>query len=124
MFSDMNKIKRIWKTTIATATGLLIPAFALAQNATLPQGINLPLIGGGTVKGFIVTLINLVLVVVGLIAIVFLIWGGFRYITSAGNEESAEKAKKTIQNAIIGLVVVILSYTVIIAISNFLGGAP
>jgi hypothetical protein len=45
-----------------------------------------------------------------------LIVGGFWYITSAGNEEQAEKGKTAITNAIIGVIVVLLSYAVVTVI--------
>ena len=43
----------------------------------------------------------------------FVIIGGYQYLTSAGNEESAEKGQKTITNAVIGLVVIILAWVII-----------
>ncbi len=64
--------------------------------------------------------IDLFLYFAGVIAVIFLIIGGYWYITSAGNEESAEKGKKTLINSIIGLVVVILSYAIITVISGTL----
>ena len=39
---------------------------------------------------------------------------------AGGNEETAESAKKTIINAIIGIVVVILSFVIVRVISNAL----
>ena len=56
----------------------------------------------------------------GLVASGFLIIGGFRYITSAGNEETAEQAKKVIINAIIGVVVIILAFVIVRVISQAL----
>lgn len=50
--------------------------------------------------------INLLSVVVGIIAVVMIILGGFRYITSGGKQESIGAAKSTILYAVIGLVVV------------------
>ena len=44
----------------------------------------------------------------------------FRYITAGGNEETAETAKKTITNAIIGIVVIILAFVIVRVISNAL----
>jgi len=101
--------------------GLLLPAIAQAQGAVAPN-INIPLIGNGTVIGLTTFLINIALAVSGVIAIAFLIYGGFRYITSAGNEETASEAKRVILNSIIGLVVIILSYTIVVVIGNALGG--
>lgn len=63
-------------------------------------------------------LILLVLGIAGLIAVAFLVFAGFRYITSAGNEDQAEAAKKTIINAIIGIVVIILSYSIVTVVIN------
>lgn len=71
-----------------------------------------------TATGLIKTVINWLLALAGLIAILFLIIGGFWYITSAGNEETAEKGKNTVINALIGIVVIILSYVIINVVSN------
>ncbi len=59
----------------------------------------------------------------GLIAIAFIIYGGFQYITSRGNDEQAESGKKTLTNAIIGLVIVILSYLIVVVVVNALKGS-
>lgn len=73
-----------------------------------------------SVTGFILRVINIALALAGLIAVFFLILGGFRYITSMGNEETTGQAKKIILNAIIGIVVIILSFVIIRVISNAL----
>lgn len=52
------------------------------------------------------------------VAVLFLIIGGFWYITSAGNEETAEKGKNTAINAIIGIVIIILSWVIINVVAN------
>ena len=52
------------------------------------------------------------------IAVLFLIIGGFWYITSAGNEETAEKGKGTVINAIIGIVIIVLSYIIVQVVSR------
>jgi len=72
------------------------------------------------VSDFIIRIINIGLGIAGLVAVLFLILGGFRYITSAGNEETAENAKKIITNAIIGIVVIILAFVIVRVISNAL----
>jgi len=92
-------------------------AFAQYQN---PQcgGTGLPC--DQSVTSFVLRIINIALAVAGLIAVLFLIIGGFRYITSAGNEETAESAKKIIINAIIGIVIIILSFVIVRVISSAL----
>jgi len=78
--------------------------------------------GDNSVRGVLFMLVELLLTVVGIIAIFFIVYGGFQYITSGGNEEVAEAGKKTLTNAIIGLVIVILSYTIVTVVINALKG--
>jgi hypothetical protein len=66
-----------------------------------------------TASGIAVYAINTLLAFAGTAAIIFLIVGGFWYLGSAGNEETSEKGKKTITNAVIGLVVVILAAAIV-----------
>lgn len=51
----------------------------------------------------------------------FLVYGGYGYITSRGNPESLENAKRIIRNALIGLVMVIASATLVSVLSNAYG---
>lgn len=83
-----------------------------------PGGTGLP--ADTKLSEFILNIINIALGVAGLVAVLFLIIGGFRYITSAGNEEASEQAKKIILNAIIGIVVIILSFVVVRVIGQAL----
>lgn len=74
-------------------------------------------VGKTTLAGLLLKIIQFLLTFAGIIAVGVLVVGGFWYITSAGNEEQAEKGQKAITNAIIGLVVVILAYTIVTIIS-------
>lgn len=65
-------------------------------------------------------IIQVLLAIAGLVAVIFLIVGGFRYITAGGNEETAEAAKKTITNSIIGIVIIILAFVIVRVIANAL----
>lgn len=56
---------------------------------------------------------DLILYASGSIAVLMLIFGGITYISSLGNQERAERAKKIIKFAAIGLFVVILAYAVV-----------
>lgn len=49
----------------------------------------------------------------GLLAVIFIIYGGFRYITSQGEPDSLQVAKNIITYAIVGLVVAILASTIV-----------
>lgn len=63
--------------------------------------------------------INLLSAVVGLVAVVMIIFGGFRYVTSGGSDTSVTSAKNTILYAIIGLIIVAMSQILVhFVISN------
>ncbi|MEX0749019.1 MAG: pilin [Candidatus Saccharimonadales bacterium] len=49
----------------------------------------------------------------GLLAVIFIIFGGIRYITSGGSSSAVESAKKILLNALIGLVIAILASTLV-----------
>jgi hypothetical protein len=78
---------------------------------------------GNTVGGLIRTVINWLLGIAFGVAILFLIIGGFWYVVSAGNEETAEKGKNTAINAIIGIVIIILSYVIVNVVANLVSSA-
>ena len=59
------------------------------------------------------TIINVVLGVLGLLAVVIIIYGGFMYTTSAGDASKIKKAKDTIMYGVIGLVIALLAYAIV-----------
>ena len=69
----------------------------------------------------IIFAINYLLVFSGSVTVLFLIIGGFWYLTSAGNEEQAEKGKKTLINSVIGLVIIMLSFAIVKIVAGTLG---
>lgn len=68
-------------------------------------------------------IINFLLVIGFFAALVFLIYGGIRWITSGGDKEGTAKAKATVTAALIGLVIVLASWIVLsIVVSTLFGG--
>ncbi len=64
-------------------------------------------------------IVNILIFVIGMVAVIMLIVGGFRYVFSQGNEKAVQGAKDTILYSIIGIIVAVLAF----AIVNFvLGG--
>ncbi len=57
-----------------------------------------------------VGIINIVLSFLGLIAVIIVIYGGFIWMTSGGQEEKVNKAKSILKNGLIGLVIVIFAW--------------
>lgn len=66
-------------------------------------------------------IVNFFLFFLGLVATVFLIYGGFLYITSAGNDESVNKAKKIIIYAAVGLILILVAAVLAHTLINMLG---
>lgn len=65
-----------------------------------------------------VTITNIMLFIIGAIAVVMLIVGGIRYVVSAGDQNAVTSAKNTILYAIIGIVVAFLAYAAVSFVSN------
>lgn len=62
--------------------------------------------------------VDILLVVAGFMAVAFVIYGGFQYITSQGEADKTAAAKNTIINALVGLVITLLA----IGIVSYIGG--
>ena len=128
----IKKMKRIVLSLAASAALLLpvaIPAVASAATfdpaGGLNCGTNIELSETGTcattgdgdattkVNNAVSLALNLFSAVVGIIAVVMIIVGGVKYITSGGDSGNVASAKNTILYAIIGLVVVALAQIIV-----------
>jgi len=61
---------------------------------------------------------NSVLMIAGAVAVVFIVLGGIKYSTSQGEPGETKKAKETITYALVGLVIVILSFAIVQLFTN------
>ena len=61
-----------------------------------------------------------ILYIVGIIAVIMLIWGGIRYVVSGGDAKKVTDAKNTILYAIIGLIISFLAYAIVRFVVNAL----
>jgi hypothetical protein len=59
------------------------------------------------------TIINVIIGVIGFVAVVVIILGGVQYTTSAGDPGKVKKAKDTILYGIVGLVIALLAFAII-----------
>lgn len=71
-----------------------------------------------TFGGVVLIILQVALLIVGSVAVISLIWGGFRYLTAYGNEEQAESAKRVLKQAVLGFLIVLLSFAIISIITN------
>lgn len=129
----MHKLLAVFISLFAAVTLLSIqaaPAFAAATTSPdlsngLCAGVNLDVnsncstgqLSGNQanqkINNLIHTIINLLSVVVGVVAVIMIIIGGLRYITSGGSDTSVTSAKNTILYAIIGLIIVALAQVLV-----------
>jgi hypothetical protein len=118
----LKKIDWLKLAQILVVVGImLVPVAAFAQlSNSFPcdpsSGLNCT--AGTNINQLIRTIINWVLGIVFGIAVLFLILGGFWYIVDGGSETMAKKGKTTAVNALIGIVIIILSYVAVNVVSN------
>ena len=92
---------------------------AMAARANAQVSIDFPTnFAGFSSQDVKVTIQNIVRIIVGflgIIVIIIILAGGFKWLTSGGNEDKIAEAKKLISAGVVGLVVVLAAY----AIANF-----
>lgn len=108
----MRKVNYLFCLTFVKAGDVLAANSSMSLGSEDNPGSKLPTDMLGK-DGIITKISNTLLLLVGVVAVLFLIIGGFQYITSAGNPESVGKAKNTILYAIIGIGAVLLSYAAV-----------
>lgn len=59
---------------------------------------------------FVGILVQAVLQIVGIVFLILIVYGGFRWMSASGQQKQIEEAQKTIIHSVIGLLVVILAY--------------
>ena len=69
----------------------------------------------GNLMSIVTNIVNVLLIIVGILAVIYLIYGGVLYLTAGGDAEKAGKGRTAITNAIIGIIIIVLS----LAIYNF-----
>ncbi|MDO8488219.1 MAG: hypothetical protein Q7S31_02795 [bacterium] len=108
----MNKIKSALKLGSALVTVLMVsPTLALAQDVDLTKiSDQYKDLSNVNAQGVLSFVINGLLIVAGLIAFLFLLWGGVQWILAGGDKEGTEKARKRITNALVGLAIVFSAY--------------
>lgn len=95
----------------------LLPAttgYAVDPSGEIKDGVNAA--GGKGQDGLRVqvkNVVNVLLFILGIIAVIMIIIGGIRYSTSGGDSTQITAAKNTILYSIVGLIVAILAYAIV-----------
>ena len=69
-------------------------------------------------RAIIFDLVKIVLALIGIILTVLIIYAGYLWLTAGGNEEQVKKAKATLLNTVIGLIVISVSYAAVTFVIN------
>lgn len=72
-----------------------------------------PIAKFGTIANLVNIFLPLLIIGAALLLLVMLLYGGFLWITAGGTSENLSKAQKTMTFAILGLVVVVISFVVV-----------
>jgi len=113
----MNKIKLIVLSFFAVVgiASVVVPSYALASPAdSINQGVkDVGGAGEAPLGTRIQTVVNILLYILGAIAVIMIVIGGISYTTSNGDSGKIKTAKDTILYAVVGLVVAILAYAIV-----------
>lgn len=102
-------------TSIALCAVIAVPALTFAQDDPYgvetvgDSGLNL---SGGDVRQTAGRLINVALSFLGIIAVIIVLIGGFKYMLSGGNETKTADARKLIVSGIIGLAIILSAWAI------------
>ncbi len=122
------------KSKVATATTSALATLSLAVTHIYAQQQTTINVGGYTLdfgasfgtwgenpNQVITDVVNIVLAVAAIAAFLFILWGAFKYVTAGDDSSKTEAARKTITNAVVGLILVALSFVIWVIVINLTG---
>jgi Type IV secretion system pilin len=129
----INKVKNLVMAFVLGAIMVAVPQPAFAATAdeleNACQGNNSALCASyrdgkndSTTDNAILKLLknitNILAYLAGVLAVIFVMWGGFKYITSGGDASKAASGRQTLTYALIGVIVIVISRQLIIFVLN------
>lgn len=123
--SKKKLIKQLAILTTAMVAGLMLVSIAPTAFAQFISPGDNPVAeatgGQGSIRQLVLTMLRFFLGFLGIVAVIMIIYGGILYVTSAGNEDNAGKGKKIITYAIIGIVIIFISFALVNTVLGGLG---
>jgi hypothetical protein len=128
IYKNFNISKKVVLTALffILITGAFLFLSNIALAATDQFGMNYPAKLGLSNKDprlVIMELVRIALGFVGIIAVIIIMYAGFLWMTSAGNEQKVDDAKKILVNAVIGLVIILSAFLIVSFIINKLNNS-
>lgn len=118
MIKNFKFVLAVLGVTLLMSSFTPLPASASTAANKIKEGVNTA--AGkedadkpASLTNLVAKIVNILSVLIGAIAVIMLIFGGFRYVTSAGNDAGVQAARNTIIYAIIGLIVVAVAQIIV-----------
>ena len=123
----MMKLKKFF-ATLGVLSVLLVPAVAGAQSQITSQDLGIQYgsatgLGSQDVRTTIARIIRTAMGLLGIVAVVIILFGGFKWMTAGGNDEQTGEARKWIFSGIIGLAIILSAYALATYVINSLVSA-
>jgi len=104
---------------VAPVFALALPAQAFDPWENTPIGDETGL-GNTDPRTIAARVINVILGFLGIVAVIIILLGGFKWMTASGNEEKIGEARKLIIAGIVGLIIIIGSFAIATFVINSL----
>ena len=95
---------------LVSLTPSVVGASAASQ---INSGANKVNSGGPSFEVSLKNIVNMMLYVLGAIAVIMIVVGGIRYTTSNGDSSAISGAKNTILYSVVGLIIAIMAYAIV-----------
>ena len=95
------------------ALSMLLPRAARATAVSIANPIET-----GDFTTLVQNVLSWLLSVVGGVALLFLIYGGLVYVTAIGDQQKAQQGKKIVTSTILGLIIVLMSYSILVVLDR------
>ena len=122
----LRKVKNMKKTLlmlvviVALLSLVVLPSLALASDINTGIGFASETgLGSTDIRTTISRIINVAMGLLGIVAVLIILLGGFKWMTAGGADEKIKEARKLIMSGIIGLVIILAAY----AIATFVVGS-
>lgn len=117
-YSVTDPADQVTTSSEPSATQELITGNPVQDGANAARAEGMPT----EIQAVLSNITNIILFAVGIVSVVMLVWGGIRYITSGGDSKKVTDAKNTILYAVVGLIIALLSYSIVNFVISVLGG--